>query len=84
MWVPGMQELMEGRDLRSLLDVRNRSTKERLFGWYLRGKHVALDVAFGLAYLHRLSTDYSCSSGLAALEPFAQGCALSLRQVLSS
>jgi hypothetical protein len=43
---------MEGRDLKNRLSSLNRAG-ERVFGWYQRGKAVALDIARALHYLHR-------------------------------
>ncbi|GAB4816844.1 hypothetical protein N2152v2_003890 [Parachlorella kessleri] len=48
-----LMELMEGRDLHSVLGVRNKTNKQRTFSWYNRGKRVLVDVAMGLYYLHR-------------------------------
>lgn len=49
-----LQELMEGGSLYKLLGARSKTSKQRVFGWYQRGKHVALDVACGIHYLHSL------------------------------
>lgn len=38
-------EYCAGRDLQSALGVTRQSGRGRLFGWYSRGRHVALDVA---------------------------------------
>ncbi|KAI7841929.1 hypothetical protein COHA_004456 [Chlorella ohadii] len=46
-----IMEFMEGRDLFSALNLRDKSG-ERVFSWYKRGKRVALDVASALAFLH--------------------------------
>lgn len=45
---------MEGGDLYHRLLTVNKNTQHRLFGWYARGKRVALDVARGIHYLHSL------------------------------
>jgi len=47
-------EFMEFGDLwRALPVTMLSSSEERIFGWYKKGKQVALDVARGLAALHR-------------------------------
>jgi tRNA A-37 threonylcarbamoyl transferase component Bud32 len=49
-------EFCAGRDLHSALAVKKQGGRgERLFGWYVRGKQVALDVAKALNYLHSRS-----------------------------
>ena len=40
-----------GRDLHSALEVPAAGTGQRLFGWYRRGRRVALDTAKALNYL---------------------------------
>lgn len=37
-----LMEYAEGRDLHSALEVVAAGTRERLFGWYRRGRRVAL------------------------------------------
>lgn len=47
------QELMDGGSLFDILNVRIKSTGERAFGWYNRGRVVALAIARALHHLHR-------------------------------
>lgn len=49
-----LMELMEGRDLYTLLGVRNKNSMERSFSWYNRGRRIALDVSLGIHYIHSL------------------------------
>jgi serine/threonine protein kinase len=44
--------LCEGRDLHSVLALTAAGSAYRLFGWYRRGRRVALEVARALNYLH--------------------------------
>lgn len=46
------QELCEGRDLHSVLALTAAGSAYRLFGWYRRGRRVALEVGRALNYLH--------------------------------
>jgi serine/threonine protein kinase len=48
-----LMELMEGGSLHTHLNIRSKSTEQRVLAWHNRGKHVALDIAAGLHYLHR-------------------------------
>jgi hypothetical protein len=43
-------ELCSGGDLAKAM---RRARRTRAFGWYMRGAKIALDVACGLAYLHK-------------------------------
>ena len=45
-------EYCEGRDLHAALDVLARGSQDRLFGWYRRGKRIAVEVARAINYLH--------------------------------
>lgn len=69
---------MEGGDLRARNAERDPATGARLFGWYQRGRRVALDVACALLYLHTSSYTHfdiksrnvgglGCLGGLGAL-----------------
>jgi len=49
---PAPQELMEGRDLQARLQQRTPAGK-RVFGWWGRGRVVALDIARAIHYIHR-------------------------------
>lgn len=46
-----LQELMEGRDLRSRMGEVDGAGR-RVFHWYSHGKKVAADIAHALQYLH--------------------------------
>lgn len=56
---------MEGGDIYHRLLTVNKNTQHRLFGWYARGKRVALDVARGIHYLHSLHLTHFDSESLA-------------------
>ncbi|KAL4420111.1 hypothetical protein ABPG77_000282, partial [Micractinium sp. CCAP 211/92] len=47
-----LMEYCSGRDLHSAMQLRISGTQRRLFGWYARGRHVAVDIAKGLNFLH--------------------------------
>ncbi|KAL4419965.1 hypothetical protein ABPG75_007063 [Micractinium tetrahymenae] len=47
-----LMEYCSGRDLHSALQLRIAGTQRRLFGWYARGRHVAVDIAKALNFLH--------------------------------
>lgn len=49
-----LQECCEGRDLHSALQLQATGGSGRVFGWYRRGRRVALDVAKALNYLHSM------------------------------
>lgn len=47
-----LTEYCDGRDLHKALQLRSATRGDRAFGWYGRGRRVALDVAKALNYLH--------------------------------
>ena len=47
-----LQECCEGRDLHSALQLPAAGGTGRAFGWYRRGRRIALDCAKALNYLH--------------------------------
>lgn len=48
-----LMELMPGGDLGANLNRKLRDGSARLFGWHQRGRRTALQVAAGLAHLHK-------------------------------
>ncbi|KAI7842043.1 hypothetical protein COHA_004243 [Chlorella ohadii] len=75
-------EFCAGRDLHSALAIKKQGGRgERLFGWYARGKQVALDVAKALNYLHSRSIVHldikSSNLGDVGLARMQRGTALS-------
>ncbi|PSC67771.1 Serine threonine-kinase CTR1 [Micractinium conductrix] len=50
-----LMEYAEGRDLQAALQLLERGSGERLFGWWRRGRKVALEVAKAVNYLHNQS-----------------------------
>jgi serine/threonine protein kinase len=46
-------EYMGGGDLHEALRISGPDGSGRLFGWYKKGRRIALQVAVGLAVLHK-------------------------------
>ena len=58
-----LMELMDGRDLGSVLRLRN-AQGQRVFGWYKHGCRVAWEVAKALNYLHARNFVHMVSAGV--------------------
>jgi serine/threonine protein kinase len=45
---------MDGGSLHKQLNLQAKGSTQRVFGWYSRGKHLALEIATGIHYLHSM------------------------------
>lgn len=58
-----LAEYCEGRDLHSALQLQSAGGRDRVFGWYRRGRSVAVNVAAALNYLHSMVRPWAALGG---------------------